>query len=164
MNPLFIAILGFGVSCPKVNAETAYEIGREIALDGNIVCCGNFTGTFFFAFKGAKSVKGRTIAILERDKVSQERSFCDEIIIVENTEEKHKLISEKCIGAIVIGGAQGTGKLINRFLEKGKRVVAVKHSGGIVKPDMTNTIDIVDCKSAYRKLKVTQQLHPRGRS
>ena len=126
----YIAVLGYGENCSEQNKSKAFQAGHEIASHGLAVCAGNVSGTFHSAFKGAKSISGRTIAILEVSKKGTDASLCDEIFYTTDTDTKHQLIAEKSLGAIVIGGGEGTNNVISKLLSMGKTVVAILNTGG----------------------------------
>jgi len=144
MNETNIAVLGYATHCSEFNKEIAFDVGRLLALRGFIVCSGNITGTFIHAFKGAKSVKGHTVAILENTQRTAHKPFCDDAIYALDTDAKHTLISEKCQAAIVIGGGEGTKKLINRFIHLNKDVIAIKGSGGAVNSKLNGNVRVLD--------------------
>jgi len=153
MTQKYIAILGYATSCTSANKERAFKIGSHIALCGFTVCAGNLTGTFYHAFKGAKSVGGKTLAVLENTKKISDKPYCDEAIFALDTDTKHQMIAEKCIGAIVIGGGEGTKKLITRFLQMNKGVVAISSSGGVVNEELDKRAKVMsDLKIAINAL------------
>lgn len=151
MNLLYLAILGFGRRCSDENRRLASEAGKQIADHGIGICAGNLTGTFHYAFEGAKSVSGHTLAIVEKSLNTLESKYCDEVRFVADTSIKHQTIAEKCLGAIVIGGGEGTKKVIDQFLRLEKPVVAIKGSGGIVNSELDKRVTIEsDVKRALK--------------
>ena len=153
MTQVYIAVLGYGENCSEHNKSIAFQAGREIASLGLAVCAGNLSGTFHSAFKGAKTIPGRTIAILEVNNKGSDESLCDEIFYTTDTDTKHQLLAEKSLGAIVIGGGEGTNKIITSLLNMGKTVVAIHNTGGaadnksdkrvIVETDIKEAINII---------------------
>ncbi len=144
MNEKNIAVLGYATSCSDSNKERAFEVGRLLALRGFTVCSGNITGTFIHAFKGAKSVKGHTVAILQNTQRTADKPYCDETLYALDTNAKHQMICDNCQAAIVIGGGDGTKKLINMFIRLKKGVVAIKGSGGAVNSALNDNVRLVD--------------------
>ena len=145
-NPCLIAILGYGSYCSDFNKRLAEEAGKKLAMIGYDVCAGNISGTFLYAFQGAKSIGGKTVAIVD-DSIhvdEKNRKYCDRIITVKSTLLKHKTIADKCDGAIVIGGGKGTLSVIKYFLLKSKPVVAIKNTGGVVESDLDNAVQLID--------------------
>lgn len=138
-----IAVLGFSTPCSLYNEDSAYEIGRILSDHGYAVTAGNITSTFYYAFKGAKSNNGKTLAILEKDFELQNKFYCDAIERVTTVDDKHTKIADSCIGAIVIGGGNGTKHVVNKFLQRNKPVIAIKYSGGIVESELDEQISCV---------------------
>ena len=130
----YIAILGFGRECSDLNCGFAYEAGAELARKGFGIAAGNVTSTFHYAFEGAKSERGNTLAIVEEKLRNIDHSLCDELVVVNDVTIKHKKLAELCLGAIIIGGGPGTRAVANKFLESKKPVIAIEGTGGIV-PD-----------------------------
>ena len=128
----YVAILGFASSLNFVQENLAQETARKLAEKGLGVGVGNLSGTFDHALRSAKAHAGMTIAIVEQALSTKHHDDCDVLLVVSSQQEKHQALSDQCCGAIVIGGGPGTQKLIDRFLEKGKRIVALEGSGGIV--------------------------------
>lgn len=126
-----VAICGFGHNPPKKNVEIAYNIGIQLSNLKFGICTGNLVGTFLAAFKGAKSVNGKTKAIITPE-LKLQCKYCDETIIVSDLYSKHSLISKSCDFAIVIGGGKGTESLIKLFIKQDKKVIVILSTGGIV--------------------------------
>ena len=145
----YIAVLGYGENCSEHNKSKAFHAGCEIASHGLAVCAGNVSGTFHSAFEGAKSVSGHTIAILEVNLKGSDKSLCDEVFYTTDTDTKHQLIAEKSLGAIVIGGGEGTKKIITRLLNTGKTVVAIHNTGGAADSKLDKRVSVeTDIKEA----------------
>ena len=144
MNKKYIAVLGFATRCSQSNQAIAYKVGRELALNQFTVCAGNVTGTFIYAFNGAKSANGHTLALVGADCKGLDKSHCDEVVYATNSDKKHQLIADKCQGAIVIGGGAGTKKLITRFVNLNKPVVAILGSGGVVTNELDKEVKVID--------------------
>jgi len=139
-----IAVLGFATKCSEANQVVAYEIGRQIAIGKYTVCAGNVMGTFPHVLTGAKSVHGHTLVVLESGCTVLDEALCDEIIYAPDSDSKHQLIAEKCLGAVVIGGGHNTKKLITRFLNLDKPVVAILGSGGVVTGELDARVKVVE--------------------
>lgn len=139
-----MAVLGFATRCSHSNQAIAYKVGRELALNQFTVCAGNVTGTFIYAFNGAKSTSGHTLAVVEADCKGLDKPHCDEVVYAPNSDKKHQLIADKCQGAIVIGGGPGTKKLISHFLNMDKPVVAIMGSGGVVTSELDQRVKVID--------------------
>jgi len=131
-----VAILGFAEPCPSFNEEMAFMMGSSLAKDGHIVTAGNLTSTFHSAFMGAKSERGNTLAVLEKQMQLKESNYCDVVMSVSDTNQKHRMLAEICSGAIMIGGGPGTKHIETEFLKRNKPVVALSGTGGIVRKEL----------------------------
>lgn len=131
-----IAILGFAQPCSDYNQVAAYSTGAALAKKGYIVTAGNITSTFNSAFRGAKDFEGKTLAVLEEYTELNNNTYCDVVISVKDTGEKHRMIAELCAGAIIIGGGNGTKHLESEFLKRNKPVVALEGTGGITRTEL----------------------------
>ncbi len=139
-----IAILGFAVPCTMHNKYMAFETGKLLAKSGYVVTAGNLTSTFYYAFKGAKSVMGNTVAIIEKDIRFENLEYCDVVERVNSASIKHTRIADTCTGAIVIGGGSRTNKVVNNFLQQDKPVIAIKNTGGIVDSELDTRVQCID--------------------
>ena len=161
MAEKYIAVLGYGANCSEANSHLAFQAGHEIAAHGYTVCAGNLGGTFEQAYKGAKSIAGATIAVLERANTAP-TPLCDEVVYAADTVEKHRLIADMAAGAIVIGGGPGTTKLIAKLLDMNRIVVALRNSGGVadrnldqriaMQTDVATAIDYISGHTARRRI------------
>lgn len=131
-----IAILGFAEACSQYNQDIAYVAGAALAKKGYIVTAGNITSTFNSAFRGAKNFEGKTLAVLEEHQELKKNSYCDIVVTVEDTAQKHRMLAELCFSAIIIGGGDGTKHLETKFLKLNKPVVALKDTGGITRTEL----------------------------
>jgi len=141
MAEKYIAVLGYGVNCSAANNHLAFQAGHEIAAHGYTVCAGNLGGTFEQAYKGAKSIAGATMAVLESSNTAP-TPLCDEVLYAADTDKKHRLIAEMAAGAIVIGGGPGTNKLLSRLLDMHKIVVAIRGSGGVADGNLDQRLTV----------------------
>jgi len=133
-----VAILGFAEPCPSYNEEMAFMMGSSLAREGHIVTAGNLTSTFHSAFMGAKSEQGNTLAVLENQMQLKQSNYCDVVMSVSDTNQKHRMLAEMCSAAIMIGGGPGTKHIETEFLKRKKPVVALCGTGGIVRNELNN--------------------------
>lgn len=138
-----VAILGFAEPCGAYNQELAYSMGLLLAKRSCVVTAGNMSSTFYSAFKGAKQAKGSTLAILEEHREINEVVYCDVVLTVENTEQKHRMLAEICSSAIMIGGGPGTKHIETEFLKRDKPVIALQGSGGITRTELDKRTESV---------------------
>ncbi|MEI6820768.1 MAG: hypothetical protein WCL51_02455 [Bacteroidota bacterium] len=139
-----IAIGGWGINCPEKNLILANETGSLLASYCYIVCVGGLTGTFHEALKGAKDKGGQTKAFIDAKPDNLSNTYCDEIEIIEDQSTKHIRIARYCDAIILIGGGEGSLKLIDRFLFLNKPVIVINETGGIADSIISNNITYAD--------------------
>ena len=140
----FIAILGFVKIRLAKNIVVTRYVSAELARQKMGVCCGNVSGTFYHAFMGAKSAHGATKLILEKGINIQFSNLHDTTIITSNRVNKHYELANTCLGAIVIGGGNGTIEVIDFFLQLSRPVIAINNSGGIVPNELDSRVELID--------------------
>ncbi len=127
----YIAILGFADYCSEENIKMVQEVTMEIAQLGYGICMGNISGTFHCALEKMAEYQGKSLLVLERDLPQPVPSYA-QVLLVDNAELKHRMIASMCVGAIVIGGAQGTAHLVKCVLDLAKPIAVVNGSGSLV--------------------------------
>ena len=158
MTQEYIAVLGYGENCSAENLDRAFQAGRNIVMQGYAVCAGNVAGTFRFAFEGAKSMAGNTMAILDKSYTEADISLCDTIFYADDAAHKHRMIAQQASAAIVIGGGAGTMQLIDRLLAENKLVAAIRNSGGVADSQPDRRVKIVaDIETAMNYIIDTSQ-------
>jgi len=87
----------------------AYELGKEIAKAGLVLCNGGFGGTMEAACRGAKEMGGKTIGIItsfvDADKPNP---YLDEVIYVPTYLERIERLIERGDAYVVLKGSVGT--------------------------------------------------------
>jgi len=111
-------------------------VGASLARAGYIVTAGNLASTFHKAFMGAKSEEGPTLAVLEEQMQLKQSNYCDVVMSVSDTNQKHRMLAEMCSAAIMIGGGPGTKHVETAFLKLNKPIVALNGTGGIVRQEL----------------------------
>ena len=141
MKPIdYVAILGFANQVNEQQAYLAKDVARKLTALGYGVGVGNLSGMFNQALKSTKSCGGATMAIIEKDVGKQEHQDCDILLVSSSQETKHQALSTRCIGGIVIGGGPGTLKLIQHFLDRNKKIIAIDGSGGVVPSELAKGV------------------------
>lgn len=134
-----VAIIGFAKNVPILNRCFASLAARAFTKSGFIVCAGNLTGTFKYAFSASKRIsKNRqtvTVAFIDQPAVIKPR-YVDYIFTLKNKELKHQCIADYCDVAIIIGGGTHSLHLIECFIALHKPVIAVRNSKGIVRNEI----------------------------
>lgn len=105
-------------------------VGKLLAENGLVVCCGGYGGTMEAVCKGAKSVKGKTIGITVDFPGSVPNDYVDENVVMPNWVER--LMELIAIGDsyVVLKGGSGTLveistliEMMNRKIMKEKQII-----------------------------------------
>jgi len=106
------------------------ELGRGIAKHGAILICGGRDGVMAAVCKGAKEENGLTVGILPGSGDEANR-FVDVKIITGMGDGRNVINSKSADVVIVVGGRSGTLSEIGHALKSGKKIIALKNSGGV---------------------------------
>jgi len=125
-----IAVVGgSGRISPEVE-RMAEEVGRGIARRGAVLISGGKGGVMEASCRGAKEAGGLTIGILPEERGEANRYV--DVAVVTGMGYARNVINVYSADAIIsIGGEAGTLSEIALALKAGKRVVALKPSGGV---------------------------------
>ncbi len=144
-----VAIIGFSKKVPLKNRYLAFVAGCQLTFRGFNISAGNTIGTFIYAFLGAKLFHGKTFAITQPNFPSINDYFIDRTLIIKHQHAKHEYIACCSSAALVIGGGEQSISLIQEFLDRGKPVIAVKETQGIVRYEVQNYgIEVTDLSTA----------------
>jgi len=102
-----IAVIGGG-ECSAKEAETAEEVGREIARRGAILICGGLSGVMEAACKGACAEGGMTIGVLPGDSRKQANRYVQIPIATGVGFARNVIVVKSAQAVIAIGGSYGT--------------------------------------------------------
>ena len=102
------------------------SITSSILIHGFGVCSGSVESPISYAFKLAKSEGGTTRLITEQEVSFEQRHYCDILELVQDPIQKHELISDVCIGGVLVTSEYATHHLANCFIEKNKPVIAIE--------------------------------------
>lgn len=118
-------------SCTKVAYDAAYAVGRAVASGGGVVVCGGLGGVMEAACKGARDAGGTSLGILPSSDPRDANPYCDHVIATGVGHSRNFIVAYSGDAMVVVGG--GTGTLIEAAAayQAGKRVVAVRGTGGI---------------------------------
>lgn len=125
----YIAIIGYQLEQDDIEQqrkEITKSITSKILVHGFGICSGSVDNPISYAFKFAKSAGGTTRLITEQAVPFEQRHYCDILELVQDPMQKHELISDVCIGGIVVTSEYATHHLANCFIEKGKPVIAIE--------------------------------------
>ena len=125
-----IAVVGSGEEISDEIVLVAERVGELLAEEGAVLICGGKRGVMEAACRGAKRKGGVTVGILPNE-VEEANPHID-IAIVTGMGDARNVINVKSADALIaIHGGSGTLSEIALALKEGKRVVAIKTSGGV---------------------------------
>ncbi|MBS7622928.1 TIGR00725 family protein [Candidatus Bathyarchaeota archaeon] len=125
-----ITVVGSGGRIPPDVYRMAEELGRAIAERGAVLITGGRGGVMEAACKGAKEMKGLTVGILpgsERDA----NQYVDVMVVTGMGDARNAINVLSADTVIVVHGGAGTLSEVGLALKAGKRVIAIKASGGV---------------------------------
>jgi len=118
----------------------AEELGRAIASRGAVLITGGRGGIMEAVCKGAKEKKGLTVGILpgsERDA----NPYVDVMIVTGMGDARNAINVLSADAVIAIHGGAGTLSEVGLALKAGKKVIAIRTSGGIAEKMAGAVID-----------------------
>jgi len=125
-----IAVIGSGGKVPLNVWLMAEEVGRAVASRGAVLICGGRGGVMEAACKGAKEVKGLTVGVLPGRREEANR-YVDIAIATEMGDARNAVNVKSGDAVIAIHGGAGTLSEIGLAIKSGKKVIALKQSGGV---------------------------------
>ncbi len=132
----YIGILGFGKDVPEKNLLLAGQTGKLIAEAGWGILTGNTGGTFRVACTAVIENGGLAKLVYSREDITSDDSLWPLKIEVATLEEKHQQMSQLMGAAIVLGGGQGTRRLIQLLVQMGKIVICINHTEGVTEENL----------------------------
>jgi uncharacterized protein (TIGR00725 family) len=126
-----VLVIGYSSDhCTQHAYKLAYEVGKEIALQGSILITGGLGGVMEAASKGAKNQGGLVVGIIPQDEKRYANAFCDVVISTGLGHSRNFVTAYSADAVIVIGGGIGTAIEVGVAYQKGKPIIAMKGSGG----------------------------------
>ena len=136
-----IAVIGSAEEISSEVEQMAEEVGRGIALRGAVLISGGRGGVMEASCRGAKKEKGLVVGILPRTR-DQANRFVDVAIVTGMGDARNVLNVNSADAVISICGGAGTLSEIGLALKAGKKVVALKPSGGVSSMLAGKSIDV----------------------
>lgn len=124
MPDRYIAVIGSGGRDPR-GEQLSEEVGRRLALSGEVLICGGLGGSMEAACRGAKREGGRTVGILPGDSRTDANPFLDVAITTGLGEARNVLVVRAADGVVAVRGGYGTLSEIGFALRMGKPVVGL---------------------------------------
>lgn len=92
----------------SVEYKNAFELGKEIAEAGFVVCNGGYGGIMKASAEGAKSVGGKTIGVVTDFFSKAPNKFIDETVVADSLLGRLQKLVELGDAYVVFRGATGT--------------------------------------------------------
>lgn len=125
-----IGVIGYDSTFSEIALKNAYEVGKEIAKKGHILVCGGRGGVMEQACKGASEEGGTVVGILPSDDGSDANPYLNIHIRTGMGFGRNSLVALSSDVIIVIGGGSGTLSEICFAWQAGKKIIALKNTGG----------------------------------
>lgn len=126
-----VSVIGFNNSCTEVARSAAYDVGRAIARRGGIVVCGGLGGVMEAACRGAHDEGGLSVGIIPSANSGEANRYCDVVIPTGLGWSRDFLVANSGDAVVVVGGGAGTLTEVAAAYQMGKRIVAVRGTGGV---------------------------------
>jgi uncharacterized protein (TIGR00725 family) len=144
--------------------ETAYAVGREIALAGAVLVCGGRGGVMEAAARGASEAPVEPAATVVGILPGRDRAAANPFVTIALAtglgELRNAVIASSSDGLIAIGGNAGTLIEIGFALEQGRTVVSL--GGWTVRDGADETVAGIRVAGGAAEA-VRMVLHPEGR-
>ncbi|MCL7412649.1 MAG: TIGR00725 family protein [ANME-2 cluster archaeon] len=141
-----IGVIGAG-SCTPEEADTAYDVGREIARRGAVLVCGGLGGVMESACLGARNGGGTTVGLLPGDQKDDANPYVDIAIVTGMGHARNAIVAGSSDVLIAVGGEFGTLSEIALGLAMGKTVISLRGGweipGVVIAKDPKTAIDMV---------------------
>jgi len=135
-----ITVIGSGGRIPARIYEMAEELGRAIASRGAVLITGGRGGIMEAACKGAKEKRGLTVGILPGSE-REANQYVDIMIVTGMGDARNAINVLSADAVIAIHGGAGTLSEVGLALKAGKKVIAIRTSGGIAEKMAGAVID-----------------------
>jgi uncharacterized protein (TIGR00725 family) len=140
----YIAVVGPSTATEQ-EAWLAEEVGAGLAAAGAVVVTGGLGGVMEAASRGAKSRRGRTLALLPGNDRAAANGWVDIAVATGLGEMRNALIVRAVDALVAIGGGPGTLSEIAFALRTGKPVI------GLATWDMPGIVTAVDPEEAVSR-------------
>ncbi len=127
-----IAVCGASAATAH-ETDTAFAVGRLLAVRDAVVVCGGLGGVMEGACRGVAEAGGISIGLLPGDDPATANAFVTLAIPTGLGELRNGLIARACRAMIAIGGGTGTLSEVGLMLRLGRPVCAI-HSWELIPP------------------------------
>ena len=123
-NKKLIAVIG-GSQCSEEEAQTAEEVGRELARREVVLVCGGLGGILEAACRGASAEGGITVGILPGENRQAANPYVQIPIVTGIGYARNVAVVKSAEAVIAIGGSYGTLSEIAHALQSGIPVIGL---------------------------------------
>lgn len=120
-----LGVIGAGVCTPE-EADTAYQVGREIARRGAVLVCGGRGGVMEAACRGASDGGGTTVGVVPTQQKEDANPYVDIVIVTGMGHGRNAIVAGSSDVLIAVGGEYGTLSEIALGLKMGKTVISLQ--------------------------------------
>lgn len=117
--------------CLQAHLDAAYETGRLIAERGAVLVTGGMGGVMRAASRGAREAGGISVGIVPQNDASMANEFCDIVVPTGVGLMRDFVNVYSADGIIIVGGGVGTLSEMCAAYMHGKRMVAIRGTGGM---------------------------------
>jgi uncharacterized protein (TIGR00725 family) len=128
MRSRLVSVLGGSQAAPEEETQ-AEEVGRLLASAGFTLVCGGGSGVMEAACRGARTVGGDTIAILQGTDTSEANPFVTTALATGMGSSRNRIIALSGEVIVAVGGGFGTLSEIAFALQAGRPVCALGRWG-----------------------------------
>lgn len=121
-----IAVIGSSDDVSDEIYKLAYDIGKQIALSGNILVCGGHGGIMEAAAKGAIENDGITVGILHSYNKATANPYIDIKIATGMNHGRNVIVAASADAVIAIDGGVGTLSEIAFAARLGIKIIGIK--------------------------------------
>ncbi len=111
--------------CDALVRDTAFHVGKQIALRGYGMVCGGLGGVMEAAAEGCRSNGGLTVGIIPQDEPEHANPFISIVIPTGMGIMRNLLVVRSAAGLVAVDGKYGTLSELAFALQLGKPVVGV---------------------------------------
>lgn len=120
-------VAGYGLHCN----EDLLAVAKKFGFICKTLHLELFAGGYQGVFEAAMIANNQNTLVLEKERVDDvPNQFPARIISVASTPEKHIELAQRADCAFVLGGGQGSTKVVEAFIQSNKPVFVFKNTGG----------------------------------
>ena len=127
-----ILVIGYSKdNCTEKAYDLAYKVGKIIGTKDAILITGGLEGVMEAASKGSKEMGGLVVGISPYKEKTLANRYCDVVISTGIGKARDFINAYTADSVIIIGGGAGTLTEATAAYLAGKKIIAIKGSGGV---------------------------------